>query len=443
MRNVARIAGRGGSIALLAVLVLFVLAAPGQAQRRVALVVGNGAYQAVPQLANPVPDAVAVARVLQAAGFQTDLVRDADRNALAAALRRFGTAAEGAELAVFYFAGHGIQIGGDNHLLPVDARLSHVRDVDYELVGLPLVLRAMQGAQARILFLDACRDNPLAAQVRGLSGTRSVGLGLARVETVDLGTLVAFSTSPGAVALDGTGANSPFTEALVRHMATPGLEVRQLMTRVRRSVVEATGGRQIPWDNSSLITEVVLRPGLVPAGGAQVAIAPVPEPSALRRPDPVAMPAPRPAAPAQLAAVQAVAREQGIPLPEDLVQVAAARGAHPLIGFWGGDPRWNRMGRNVMLLVLGVDAAGGTADIVFAGAAGAPRTAADGMRPRWGRYRANVSGSRLAWVDEEGNAYSARRTDFFGEVVEIVMTRSRTVGRTANPQGQVGIRRIE
>jgi hypothetical protein len=141
--------------------------------------------------------------------------------------------------------------------------------------------------------------------------------------------------------------------------------------------------------------------------------------------------------------VRAVARAQGIPLPEELVQAAAARGAHPLIGFWGGDPSWNRMGRNVMLLVLGVDGAGGTADIVFAGAAGAPRTSADGMSPRWGRYRASLSGSRMSWEDEEGNAYSARRTDFFGEVVEIVMTRSRTVLGTANPQGQVGIRRIE
>jgi len=196
-------------LALLMVLGGWSAAAPAQ---RLALVVGNGAHRAVPRLANPAADAAAVAEVLRASGFRTE------------------------------------------------------------------VLRAMQGARARVLILDACRDNPLAAGMRGLSATRSVGRGLARVETVDLGTLIAFSTSPGAVALDGTGRNSPFTPALRQHMATPGLEIRQLMTRVRRSVVEATGRQQVPWDNSSLIAEVVLRPGRPPAAAEapppQVALAP-------------------------------------------------------------------------------------------------------------------------------------------------------------------------
>lgn len=413
--------------------------------QRVALVVGNGAYQAVPRLANPAADAAAVAEVLRGSGFRTELLRDAGREGLEAALRRFAAAADGAELALFYFAGHGIQMGGENHLLPVDARLAHARDVDFELLGLPVVLRAMQGARARVLILDACRDNPLAAQMRGLSGTRSVGRGLARVENVDLGTLIAFSTSPGAVALDGTGRNSPFTAALVQHLGTPGLEIRQLMTRVRRSVVEATGGQQVPWDNSSLITEVVLRPGRAPAAPQsappQVALAPVPAPSLPR----AQAPAPAPAAivPGAQARVLEVAAQQGIPLPSPLPVVAAGRGAHPLLGIWGGEPRWNRAGRAYLLFVLSVDAAGGTADILVATGAGAPRSVADGLAPGWERHRAEVSGSRLVWTGRDGDRFEARRNDFFGETVEIVHTRARTIGREANPQGQIGLSRLQ
>lgn len=449
MRMIRSWPARAGRIGVLALALLFPAWA-SVAQQRVALVIGNGSYRAVPRLENPSADAAAIAASLRAAGFTTDLVRDAGKAEMEAALRRFGAAAEGAELAVFYFAGHGIQIGGENHLLPVDARLAHARDVDYELVGVPLVLRAIQGARARVLILDACRDNPLAAQARGFSGTRSVGRGLARVDTVDLGTLIAFSTSPGAVALDGSGRNSPFTAALVQHMATPGLEVRQLMTRVRRSVVEATGGQQVPWDNSSLITEVVLRPGRGPAGPA-VALAPQQpqaEPSAPRRPQPASLPQPpavaQPPAASQLfAAARQVAERQGIPLPPDLPAAVAGRAAHPMIGAWGGSPRWNRTSRNYLLLVLGVDAAGGTADVILAAGWGAPRSFSDGLAPGWSRHRAEVSGNRLAWTDAEGDHFEARRSDFFGEAVEIVHTRSRTVGGSSNPRSQIGLPRIE
>jgi hypothetical protein len=425
---------------------LLPMAAPAWAQQRVALIVGNGAYRAVPRLPNPGADAAAVAEALRAAGFAVDLQRDVGREQMAAALRRFGERAEGAELALFYFAGHGIQVGGENHLLPVDARLSHARDVDFELLPLASVTRAMQGARARVLILDACRDNPLAAQMRGLSATRSAGRGLAQVDQVDLGTLIAFSTAPGAVALDGDGRNSPFTSALVRHMATPGLEIRQLMTRVRRSVVEATGGQQVPWDNSSLITEVVLRPGCgrVPAEPAAPrvgAVAPTPQPAPPRGPEPAAMPVP--AAPQAVAAIRSVAARQGIPLPEPLLIPAAGRGAHPLVGIWGGEPRWNRTGRAYLLIVLSVDAAGRTADIILAGGAGGPRSLTMGLQPSWSRHRASVSGSTISWQDEAGDSFEARRTDFFGEVVEIVHTRFRIIGGRANPQGQVGLPRLE
>lgn len=433
--------------AIVAVAALGLLAAfwPGMAfaQQRVALVVGNGAYRAVPRLTNPGADAEAVAEALRGAGFRTELLRDAGKDAIEAALRRFGAAADGAELALFYFAGHGIQLGGENHLLPVDARLAHARDVDYELVGVPLVLRAMQGARARVLILDACRDNPLATQIRGLSATRSVGRGLARVESVDLGTLIAFSTSPGAVALDGAGRNSPFTEALVQHMATPGLEIRQLMTRVRRSVVEATGGQQIPWDNSSLITEVVLRPGRTPA----VAAAPPPTAPVVAAPGPAvprtqAPPAQLALAPGASARIIEVATRQGIPLPSPMPAAGTARGAHPLIGIWGGEARWNRAGRTYLLAVLSVDAASGTADVLMGTGAGMPGTMAAGYPAGWTRFRARVSGGTLRWQDEQGDLYEARRTDFFGELVEINHTR---IGgsRVGNPNGQIALPRLE
>lgn len=452
MRNAAWRTGAAASLLLKAAVVLAVLLAalPALAQQRVALVVGNGAYRAVPRLANPAADAAAIAGALRAAGFSTELVRDSAKDGMEAALRRFGVAAEGAELAVFYFAGHGIQVGGENYLLPVDARLSHARDVDFELIGLPVVTRAMQPARARVLILDACRDNPLAAQMRGLSGTRSVGRGLARVETVDLGTLIAFSTSPGAVALDGTGRNSPFTAALVQHMATPGIEIRQLMTRVRRSVVEATGGQQVPWDNSSLITEVVLRPGRAPAAPAPPPVALAPPASPVPQPTP--QPAPRgreatiaptaPAVPLRFAAARQVAASQGIPLPADL-PAEAGRGAHPLLGAWGGTPRWNRTARDYLLIVLAVDAAAGSADILLAAGHGTTRSFSEGLQPGWSRHRAALRGDSLIWQDALGDRFEARRSDFFGEAVEIIHRRSGSGGRIVNAQGQIGLGRIE
>jgi hypothetical protein len=434
---------------LILALILMAWAAPvlPASAQRVALVVGNGAYASVPRLANPGADAAGVAAALRAAGFSVELLRDAGREALGAALRRFGQSADGAELALFYFAGHGIQVGGENHLLPVDARLAHARDVDFELVPLALITRTMQGARARVVILDACRDNPLATQMRGLSGTRSVGRGLAQVDSVDLGTLVAFSTSPGSVAQDGAGRNSPFAAALLRHLATPGLEIRQLMTRVRRSVVEATGGQQVPWDNSSLITEVVLHPGRgqVAPPAAPLAALPVPGPATpQRRPAPAAMPAPPPAGSAlAFAAARQVAYTQGIPLPAELPAPGAGRGAHPLLGAWGGSARWNRTGRQYLLLVLGVDAVGGTADVLLAAGIGQPRSFSDGLQPGWSRHRATLSGSTLRWQDNYGDNFEARRVDFFAESVEIVHTRIGGGTRTSNPQGQIALPRIE
>ncbi|HYF06208.1 MAG TPA: caspase family protein [Acetobacteraceae bacterium] len=241
---------------------------PAREGARLALVIGNGAYRHTQPLRNPSNDAEDVARTLEAAGFTVTLVRDLDRAGMTRVIREFGERAQGAAVALLYYAGHGMQlsrgVSGENFLVPVDARLNDIRDVDDETLSLTRVLERLDGAQSRIVILDACRDNPLAAQMRGQTGTRSAARGLARVETASHGSLLVFSTEPGAVAFDGQGRNSPFAAALVEHLPTPGLDVRLVLTRVRASVVAATSGRQTPWNSDGLLNEVVLRPAAPP-----------------------------------------------------------------------------------------------------------------------------------------------------------------------------------
>jgi hypothetical protein len=445
---------------VLAALALSVPAAVAWAQQgRVALVLGNGAYRSVPRLANPGQDAQGMAQTLRGIGFQVELVRDATRAQIEEALRRFGRAADGAEIALFFYAGHGMQVGGENYLMPVDARVADARDIDYELIALPLVTRAMERARVRILILDACRDNPLAAQIRGLSGTRSVGRGLARIEQVDLGTLVAFATSPGAVALDGAGRNSPFTAALLQHLPTPGLEIRQVMTRVRASVVQETGGQQIPWDNSSLITEVVLRPG---AGGT-VAAAPPPAPRPVPEPaqpqrlaapggQPAPPPAATPAAPAALPSAaagftvaRAIAAERQIPLPAALpapTQPRSTSGLGRFLGAWGGRTMWNQLGREVLLIVLAVDENAGTAEVLLAGNLGNPGTFSDGLSPGFERARARYQFGKLVWTDSAGERYEVSPL-LAGDGLELVQTRSLASPRQSGAQARTHLPRIE
>ncbi|WP_431281565.1 caspase family protein [Humitalea sp. 24SJ18S-53] len=347
---------------VLLVLLLAMIALPTNAQtaRRVALVVGNGAYQAVPRLPNPGRDAQDVARVLRSLDFSVQILEHADRPTVEAALQRFSRAAAGAEIAAFFFAGHGIEARGENFLIPVEARLGSVNDLDFQAIAVTSVLRAMQGAQARLLFLDACRDNPFAVNMQGLSGSRSLARGLARVETADLGTLIAFATAPGTVAADGNERNSPFTTALVRHLAEPGLDIRQIMTRVRRSVVEATGGRQVPWDNSSLVSDVVLRAHQ----GGQQAPAPTTQPAVL----PTLRPPGTAAGRDNWAVARRVAAERGIPLPRDIPPGNAERAGSlgHWVGAWGAAERWNRVGRHQMIIIPRVDEANGTAEVIYA-----------------------------------------------------------------------------
>lgn len=237
------------------------LSVPGgaYAASRVALVIGNAAYQNDKVLPNPANDAREVARVLRSLGFEVRQGSDLPLAAMQRQILEFGRAAAGADIALVYYAGHGIEVGGRNYLLPVDARLQDELALRVETVDVEMVLESVAQARTRILLFDACRNNPLANRMRTSGTGRSVGRGLARVEAVN-NTLIAFATAPGTVAEDGSGSNSPFAAALVQHLPTPGLEIQQMLKRVRKSVNSATAGRQTPWDSSQLFEDVFLSP---------------------------------------------------------------------------------------------------------------------------------------------------------------------------------------
>ena len=238
---------------------LALLAGPAQASERVALVIGNGNYANAGVLPNPPNDAQAVASALRDVGFDVALGRDLDRAAMERLLRDFLRKAATAKVALLFYAGHGMQVDGRNYLLPVDAKIEAASDLGFETVELDKILGNLEdAARATIVILDACRDNPLSRSFAARSRSASVGTGLAAYSTLGTGTLIAFATAPGKVALDGTGKNSPFTEGLVKHLRTPGLEVRAMLTRVRADVMDATGKKQLPWDNSSLMGDVYL-----------------------------------------------------------------------------------------------------------------------------------------------------------------------------------------
>jgi formylglycine-generating enzyme required for sulfatase activity/uncharacterized caspase-like protein len=231
--------------------------------RRVALVIGNGAYRHAPELPNPTNDARAVARALEGLGFDVALALDTDYRALRRALRDFARRLSDAGVGLFYYAGHGLQVEGKNYLVPVDARLEAAADVDFELLAVRKVLNQLERQQrTSLVFLDACRDNPLARSLQRSLGTRSgsVGRGLTPMRS-GLGTLIAFATAPGYTAADGVGKHSPFTSALLAHLDTRGLEVGRMLRKVRADVIRVTSGRQIPWDHSSLVGDFYFKPG--------------------------------------------------------------------------------------------------------------------------------------------------------------------------------------
>ncbi|MGZ5824224.1 MAG: caspase family protein, partial [Hyphomicrobium sp.] len=277
------------------------LALPAHAEKRVALVVGNSAYKEVGQLANPVNDANAIASALKSSGFEVILGVDVDKRGFDNKVRDFAGLLESADVAIFFYAGHGLQVAGRNYLIPVDAHLQGERDLDFDAENLDFILKQMELGRAdktNIVFLDACRDNPFSQNLARSMGTRStsIGKGLAQVDT-GVGTFIAYSTQPGNVALDGKGKNSPFTAALAKHVKEPGRDLTSVMIEVRKDVLAATGGKQVPWDHSALTGEFYFQPTAVPA-----------ERSATAAPGDAAAPAPAPRSPEETGNIVALAQ---------------------------------------------------------------------------------------------------------------------------------------
>ena len=247
-----------GLLAVVALLfvTLVVLPASALADRRVALVIGNSAYQNTVKLPNPRNDAADIAAVLKGLGFSVTEGYDLDKHGMDEAFHHFAHDAIGADAALFYYGGHGMQFQGSNYLLPVDARLGGVEDVSYEMARVDDILTDLQRAGGvRILMLDACRDNPLAQQLLARADpTRSLGAsrGLARIQQ-SAGTLIAYSTQPGSTAADGSGRNSPFAAAFLSEVGKPGVEVGTLFRHVAADVYKATDERQLPEVSLSLL----------------------------------------------------------------------------------------------------------------------------------------------------------------------------------------------
>ena len=244
---------------VLLVVLLLSSSPSGATSRRVALVIGNSAYQHAPALKNPKNDAAAIATALKELGFDVVLALDKKYADMSKVLSAFYQKVQSAETALLYYSGHGLQIKGQNYLIPVDAAIESEIDVQFQTVRLDRILNIMQsGPQTSLIFLDACRDNPLARSLARSLKTRSslIGRGLAQL-SARAGMLVAYSTAPGNVAADGQGKLSPFTSAVLKHIKTPRLDVTALLRRVRVDVMKETQNEQVPWTNSSLTNDFV------------------------------------------------------------------------------------------------------------------------------------------------------------------------------------------
>jgi hypothetical protein len=257
---------------ILSLICMLFTAHTAKADKRVAFVVGNGAYKNVAQLPNPPIDAKAMASVLRNVGFDVVEGTNLTRDTMTERLLEFGKKAQGADVALFFYAGHGIAINNTNYLLPVDADIKSEMDVKLgSAINIDLTLdQTMGDAKVKLVFLDACRDNPFANKIKS-NATRSVSVqsGLAEMKSGE-GTLIAFATGPGQTALDGQeGTNSPFTRALMAHITTPGVEIQQAMTEVRAQVSDETNKGQLPWGHTNLTGAVFLNPAAAkPASAA-------------------------------------------------------------------------------------------------------------------------------------------------------------------------------
>ncbi|MDQ8726480.1 caspase family protein [Bradyrhizobium sp. LHD-71] len=256
----ARLAQLSGDVMRTIVLVLAALLAlafghdAALAEKRIALVIGNSAYQNAPRLSNPSRDAAAIGDMLRKASFEVvESIRDANNQDMRRALREFSDKSQNADMAVVYFAGHGIEVDGQNYLIPTDAVLQRDRDVYDEAISLERILQTVEEAKTlRLVILDACRDNPFARSMKRVSALRSLNRGLIAVEPMKANTLIAYAAKGGSVAEDGDGENSPFATALLKHLPTPGLDLRQAFGLVRDDVMKATDNKQEPFVYGSL-----------------------------------------------------------------------------------------------------------------------------------------------------------------------------------------------
>jgi TPR repeat protein len=261
MVNGAKWVGAKAMGALLAILLVLYTGTADAAERRLALVIGNSAY-AFGALDNPRNDATLMAKTLEAVGFEVTRLIDADQKSMKKAMLDFGRSLRDSDsVGLFYYAGHGVQIDGENYLIPIGANIRDENDVAVESIAVSEYLKTMQRSASRIniAIFDACRNNPFASATR--SGTR----GLARVDA-PAGTIIAYATAPGDVALDGSGGNSPYAKALAKAMAADGLTVEEVFKRARREVLQATKNKQTPWESSSLTGDFYFKPGTAPVG---------------------------------------------------------------------------------------------------------------------------------------------------------------------------------
>lgn len=221
-------------------------AQPAKAERRTALVIGNASYPTMP-LANPVNDARDMAATLRSLGFEVKLLLNATKRDMADAARDFGGTLKAGGVGLFYFAGHGLQIRGENFLVPVDAKLTNETDAEFECMEANRLLRYMEEAknELNIVVLDACRNNPFARRFR------SANKGLAQMDA-PVGSLIAFGTAPGSTASDGVGKNGLYTQSLLEHMKRPGLSLTDVFMHVRQDVMRQSGKEQVPWESSSV-----------------------------------------------------------------------------------------------------------------------------------------------------------------------------------------------
>lgn len=233
-----------------------------KSEKRIALVIGNSKYQYAPELVNPSNDATLISTELKKLGFEVIIGLDANRNDFSHYLSIFDTKSKKADAALFYFAGHGLQVSGENYLLPTDSNIETSTDLKLQAIRLNDIMGTNEGnSGTNIFILDACRNNPFSRNIARSLGTRDalIDRGLAKVETT-LGSFIAFATRPGAVALDGAKENSPFTSALSSRIHEAGVSIFDMMIDVRNDVIDATNGSQEPWEESCLLKTFYFNP---------------------------------------------------------------------------------------------------------------------------------------------------------------------------------------